>query len=164
MSASDGVPIEFRDYLDALMGGASNESFVEMRSRVGETGMAARFFQRDELDRLAAAVSGRARVTDVYIGCAPRSRRQGDKAAIREVWTLWVECDGADSAAATQRLDPAPALVIASGSGENVHAYWPLRSPLPPPDAEAANLRLATAVGADMACFDATRILRPPGT
>src|SRR4051794_5642590 len=104
MPATDDVPNEFRGYLDALMGGTPNDSFVEMRSRVGETGMAARFFRRDEIDRLAAAVTERACATDVYIGCAPRSCRQGGKVAIREVWTLWVECDSAESAAAAQRL------------------------------------------------------------
>ena len=155
---------EFLDYLDVLMGGAPSDSFVEMRSRVRDTGMVARFFPRAEADRLARAVAERAQGTDVYVGCAPRSCRRGDKQAIREVWTLWVECDGAESAAAAQRLAPAPALVIASGSGDNVHAYWPLREPLGPREAEVANLRLATAVGADLACFDATRILRPPGT
>ena len=55
-------------------------------------------------------------------------------------------------------------MVVGSGSGPNVHAYWPLRRPIPPQEAERANLRLATALGADLNCFDAARILRPPGT
>jgi hypothetical protein len=45
-----------------------------------------------------------------------------------------------------------------------VHAYWPLEEALAPPEAERANLRLATALGADRVCFDAARILRPPAT
>jgi hypothetical protein len=155
---------EFLVYIDVLTGGASDEAFIELRWRVRETGMAAEFFARRDTDRLAAVVNERSRSTDVYIGCAPRAFRHGDKQAVREVWTLWVECDGADSAAAAQRLEPAPTLVVASGSGKNVHAYWPLRSAAGPREAEIANLRLATAVGADLACFDATRILRPPGT
>jgi hypothetical protein len=164
MAAAADTSSEFLAYLDVLMGGAARDSFVEMRSRLRDTGMVAQFFARAETDRLARAVADRASVTDVYIGCAPRSCRRGDKQAIREVWTLWVECDGAKSAAAAQRVDPAPALVIASGSGANVHAYWPLCAPIGPREAEVANLRLATSVGADLACFDATRILRPPGT
>ena len=47
-------------------------------------------------------------------------------------------------------------------------AWMALRPPdlqdIPAPRAEAANLRLAHAVKADLACFDASRILRPPGT
>ncbi len=162
MPAATDPTGEFLDYLDVLMGEAPGDSFVEMRSRLRETGMVADFFPRAEVERVAHAVANRAPTTDVYIGCAPRSCRKGDKSAIREVWSLWAECDGAESAAAAQRFTPKPALVIASGSGANIHAYWPLREPIGPRDAELANLRLATALGADLACFDASRILRPP--
>jgi hypothetical protein len=60
--------------------------------------------------------------------------------------------------------DPEPAIVVRSGSGANVHAYWPLREPLSPQDAERANLRLAHTIGADRACVDVARILRLPGS
>ena len=68
------------------------------------------------------------------------------------------------AAQAAQSYDPEPAIVIASGSGSNVHVYWPLRAPLAPREAERGNLRLAHALGADERCFDAARILRPPST
>jgi CHC2 zinc finger len=54
--------------------------------------------------------------------------------------------------------------VVASGSGPNCHGYWPLEHPLAPREAEAANLRLIHVLAADPNCFDASRILRPPGT
>src|SRR3954452_9976085 len=136
MGSSTEATSDFLAYLDALMGETSRESFVEMRSRVGDTGMVAEFFPRAESERLARRVAERAAQTDVYIGCAPRSCRRGNKSSVREVWTLWVECDGAESAAAPQHMTPAPSLVIASGSGANVHAYWPLRAPVHPRDAQ----------------------------
>ena len=77
---------------------------------------------------------------------------------------MWAECDGIEAARAARAYEPTPAIVVASGSGSNVHAYWPLKQPLSPPDAEVVNLRLAYAIGADRVCFDAARILRPPGT
>ena len=77
---------------------------------------------------------------------------------------LWAECDGSDSAQSALSYKPEPSIVIRSGSGQNLHAYWPLRRPLDPATAEVANLRLAHAVGADRVCFDAARILRPPGS
>ena len=126
--------------------------------------MASEFFPIEERDLAGVLVLEHARRTDVYVGCAPRTRRAGTKDAVGQVWTLWAECDGAGSVEALQRFDPLPAFVIGSGSGVNCHAYWPLAEPLTPPAAEAANLRLATALGADLACFDASRILRPPGT
>jgi len=70
----------------------------------------------------------------------------------------------ASVALATQLLRPRPALVIASGSGPNCHAYWPLSEPVAPATAEVANLRLAHALAADLGCFDASRILRPRAT
>ena len=90
--------------------------------------------------------------------------RSGTKNDVEHVWVVWAECDGAEASRAACSWEPAPSIVIRSGSGPNVHAYWPLREPLTPREAEAANLRLAHALGADRACFDAARILRPPGT
>ena len=53
--------------------------------------------------------------------------------------------------------------MIASGSGSNCHAYWPLTEPLAAGEIERANRRLAHALGADPASADAARILRVPG-
>src|SRR4051812_28274048 len=106
MSVAAEASTDFLAYIDVLTGGASEEAFIETRWRIRESGMATEFFLRRDTDRLAAAVSERSRGTDVYIGCAPRAFRRGDKQAVREVWTLWVECDGAESAAAAQRLRP----------------------------------------------------------
>ena len=79
MPASSDPTSEFLAYLDVLMESADNDSFVEMRSRLRDMGTVAQFFARAETDRLARAVADRAHVTDVYIGCAPRSCRRGDK-------------------------------------------------------------------------------------
>ena len=89
--------------------------------------MASEFFAVTDRRALIDAINRRARATDVYIGCAPRSRRSGTKDAVTEVWTLWAECDGASAAKAARRFMPRPAMVVGSGSGPNVHAYWPLR-------------------------------------
>ena len=155
---------ELDAYLRAIAGRTPASNFLELRYRVGEHALASHFERAHDRDAIAAAIARRARSSDVYIGCAPRCRRAGTKDAVAEVWTLWVECDGAAAADAVRRYVPEPAIIIGSGSGPNVHAYWPLRAPMAPREAERANLRLARAIGADRACFDATRILRPPGT
>src|SRR4051812_3980077 len=156
--------LALRAYLALLAGGAPNEHFLELRFRVGAHQLINQFFPAHEPDALIEAIRQRCPRTDVYVGCAPRTRRSGTKDAISQVWTLWAECDGEDSARRLRRFRPQPALVIASGSGPNCHAYWPLVSPLSPRRAEAANLRLVHAIGSDPNCFDASRILRPPGT
>jgi len=151
-------------YLDALAGAAPASAYFELRHRVGEQMLAAEFHAVDDRDGLIASVRRRSPRTDVYIGCAPRSRRSGTRNDIAQVWVLWAECDGAAAAQAAKTFEPRPPIVIASGSGPNLHAYWPLLRPLTARASEVANLRLAHALGADLACYDAARILRPPGT
>ena len=104
------------------------------------------------------------RRTDVYVGCAPRTRRHGGRDAVDRAFVLWADCDGEDAVAALHDFEPSPAIVIASGSGSNCHAYWPLTQPLGRDEVERANRRLALALGADPASADAARILRVPGT
>jgi hypothetical protein len=104
------------------------------------------------------------RRADVYVGCAPRTRRHGGRDAVKHAHVLWADCDGEDAVAALADFEPAPAIVIGSGSGTNCHAYWPLVEPLGRDELERANRRLAFALGADPASADAARILRVPGT
>jgi hypothetical protein len=151
-------------YLRVLAGHEPEPAFLELRYRVTSDTLAAEFFPVHDEAALSKAIARRAERTDVYIGCAPRRRRSGTKNDVERVWVLWAECDGAVAASAAADYWPRPAIVIASGSGPNVRAYWPLRDPLSARDAEHANLRLAYALGADRACYDAARILRPPDT
>jgi len=152
------------DYLRTLAGGAPASHYLEIRYRVGDEALATAFFPAHHGIAAADWIEEHASRTDVYVGCAPRCRRSGTRNDVEQIWVLWAECDGAESAQAALAYRPAPSIVIRSGSGQNLHAYWPLRQPLTPVDAEVANLRLAHALGADRACFDAARILRPPGT
>ncbi|WP_081685631.1 CHC2 zinc finger domain-containing protein [Candidatus Solirubrobacter pratensis] len=163
-SARDGVDYALRSYLALIAGGAPSAHFLEIRFRVREQLLVSEFHPAHDRDTLVEAIRSRGSRTDVYLGCAPRSRRAGTKDAVSQVWTLWAECDGEEAAHRLRRFRPQPALVVASGSGSNCHAYWPLVAPLSPRRAEAANLRLVHAMGADPNCFDASRILRPPGT
>jgi hypothetical protein len=151
-------------FLRVLAGREPLSSFLELRHRVGPETLASQFFPVNDFAGIDAAIDLRAESVDVYVGCAPRSRRSGTKRDIARVWVLWAECDGASAAYAAQHYDPEPPVVVRSGSGANVHAYWPLREPISPQEAERANLRLAHALGADHACFDVARILRPPGS
>lgn len=126
--------------------------------------MGQRFFAIDAVPAIAAEVDGLAESTDVYLACAPRTRKDGTAAAIERVWCLWADCDDADAARRLDTFLPEPNLIIRSGSGENAHAYWQLQNPLSAAWARRANLRLALALGADGAATDAARILRPAGT
>jgi hypothetical protein len=153
-----------RVYLSMLTGGAPSTHFLEVRFRAGQGRFASEFHPAHDQDAVIDAIRRRSPRTDVYVGCAPRDRRSGTKDAVPQVWTLWAECDGEDSVDRLRRFHPQPAMIIASGSGPNCHAYWPMSAPLASRRAEDANLRLVQALGADRNCFDVGRILRPPGT
>ena len=149
-------------YLAALVG-RERGGLLELRARRG-AGMSQRVFPRQQLAAAAAAIARLGERTDVYVGCAPRRRRAGGLAELADVWLLWADCDTPEAIEQLAAFEPAPSIVIRSGSGENRHAYWPLLRRLAPADALVANRRLAYALGADLRSAEPARILRPPGT
>jgi hypothetical protein len=152
-------------FLALLAGEAREAEVLELRYRLddGES-MGRTFGSARHVRALAARALALGSRTDVYVGCAPRTRRAGGRDAVDRGCVLWVDCDGDASAHALACFDPRPSIVIGSGSGSNRHAYWPLAEPLDREALERANRRLAFALGADLACAGAASILRPPGT
>ncbi|MGZ6724635.1 MAG: DNA-primase RepB domain-containing protein [Solirubrobacteraceae bacterium] len=152
-------------FLAALAGAADRGELLELRYRLDDGQRMGQVFDRPtRLRGLATRAIVLGRRTDVYVGCAPRTRRHGGRDAVDRAFVLWADCDGEDAVAALAHFEPAPAIVIASGSGSNCHAYWLLIEPLGRDELECANRRLAHALGADPASADAARILRIPGT
>lgn len=151
-------------YLDALVG-REPSGVLEVRWRHGD-GMRRRVYRvADELVGGAAAIMALGARTDVYVGCAPRRSRAGGRDAVARVWVLWADCDSPAASAALDAFQPAPAIVVRSGSGENRHAYWTLTGSLSVHDATRANRRLAHVLGAcESAVTSGAAILRPPGT
>jgi RepB DNA-primase from phage plasmid len=152
-------------FLAALAGTPGAGGFIELRYRLDDGQRMGQVFERPTRVRgLATRAVALGRRTDVYVGCAPRTRRHGGRDAVDHAFVLWVDCDGEHAVTALAEFEPAPSIVIGSGSGSNCHAYWPLAEPLPRDEVELANRRLAHALGADPASADAARILRVPGT
>jgi hypothetical protein len=152
-------------FLAALAGGAGRGELIELRYRLdGGQRMGQVFDRPDRLRGLATRAIALSRRTDVYVGCAPRTRRHGGRDAVDRAFVLWADCDGEGAVAALADFEPAPAILIASGTGSNCHIYWPLTEPLARDEVERANRRLAHILGADPASADAARILRIPGT
>ena len=152
-------------FLAVLAGSAGRGELLELRYRLDDGERMGQAFERpSRVRRLAARAIALGRRTDVYVGCAPRTRRHGGRAAVERAFVLWADCDGGGAVAALAEFHPAPAVVIASGTGSNCHAYWPLDRPLVRDELERANRRLAYALGADAVSADAARILRVPGT
>jgi len=152
-------------FLAALVGSADPGELLELRYRLKDRLRMGQVFDRpDRVRQLAARAIALGRRTDVYVGCAPRTRRHGGRDAVERAFVLWADCDGEQTVTALADFDPPPAIVIGSGTGSNCHAYWPLAEPMAREEVEVANRRLAHALGADPASADAARILRVPGT
>lgn len=160
---SSNADTDLQTYLDALFATANVSSLVELRIRRRDGGMNQQFFSTRALDRAATAIATLAARTDVYVGVVPRTRRAGGRDAVGRVAVLWADCDGSEACAALNAFQPAPTIVVRS-SANGVHAYWLLRESVDAAVAEAANRRIAMAIGADPQSTDAARILRPPGT
>jgi hypothetical protein len=152
-------------FLAALAGAATADDLLELRYRLDDGQRMGQVFDTPRrLRALAKRATALGKRTDVYVGCAPRTRRHGGRDAVGRAFVLWADCDGDDAVEALERFEPQPSIVIASGTGSNCHAYWPLTKPLVRAELEQANGRLAHALGADSASADAARILRVPAT
>lgn len=158
-----------RMQLAAIIGAEPFASFVELRFKRTSGSWGQDFVPVLEVERAAASAKNRSPFGDVYAGCAPRTERHGAKAAIARVWCLWADCDPQQAVERLRAFRPLPSIVVRSGStlpsgAYKLHAYWPLREPLVPDDADVALTSLASAIGADRASSDSARVLRPVGT
>lgn len=149
-------------YLTALFADAPSDTFIELRFRT-DTGMGRAFYPVDQVHSATLIIARLAGRTDVYVGVLPRRRQASTRAdLVPDGSALWVDCDTPQSSAALRDFSPAPSLVLASGTGDNRHAYWLLRQSVSLDEIEIANRRLASLLGADASCCNAARILRPP--
>lgn len=150
--------------LAAIAGTEPATSLFELRFRLASGGMGQDFIPIRELERAARSIVNRGQLTDVYIGAAPRVRRDGTAAAIERVWCAWADLDGRAAIERLRDFRPLPSIVIRTGSEDHAHVFWPLGSAVRPRFAQRANRRLALALGADAKATDPARILRPAGT
>ncbi len=149
-------------YLGLLTADAPPNTLLDVRYRTQHHKFA-QFFLAAHDPRAARTITRIGSRTDIYVGCAPRTRRRGRRQDIAPTPLLWADCDTQEATTALAAFQPAPSMIVASGSdnGEhrNAHAYWQLTHALTPDQLERANRRLAQALAADPA-----RILRIPGT
>jgi hypothetical protein len=94
-------------FLGALAGRASGDEWLELRYRLRDGERMGQLFERPTgLRRLATRAIALGRRTEVYVGCAPRTRRHGGRAAVARAFVLWVDCDGDEAVAALGARPP----------------------------------------------------------
>src|SRR3954471_15166753 len=103
-------------FLAALAGTAQRGELLELRYRLEDGQRMGQVFDRpDRVRGLATRAIFLGRRTDVYVGCAPRTRRHGGRDAVDRAFVLWADCDGEGGVAAVAAFEPAPAIGIALG-------------------------------------------------
>ena len=100
-------------------------------------------------------------VGDIYISPAVYSRRDASKESIKDLQVAWVEFDGNEQI--NYRNIPIPTAQIQTSLSTHLHSYWRLE-PTQWTVVEDLNRRLTHHLNADSSGWDATQLLRPPGT
>src|SRR3954453_16856717 len=87
-------------FLAALAGWADPNYLFELRYRLDDAQRMGQLFGRPErLRGLATRAIALGRLTDVYVGCAPRTRLHAGRDAVARAIVLWADCDGEDAVA-----------------------------------------------------------------
>ena len=139
--------------------------YIELRPiRPGSGALQPAFFPVTDPAAVAARAVELRDSADVYFGAATREERSGKGSAVRFATALWADIDSDVGREGLKRFELEPSIIVGSGSGENVHAYWLLAEPIPADEAEALMRALALRIGSDPHVTDRARILRVPGT
>ena len=168
-ASSETIPqgVALRCQLAAIVGGEPSSSYVEVRPlhRDGRPALRVRQFVPvgEATRRVPQLVAQLAPTMNVYLGAAPRIRRDGSAASVERVWCLWADLDGPDALSHLHDFHPRPSIEAETSPGRGL-AMWALREAATPAFAQRGNRRLALALGADMAATDPARILRPIGS
>src|SRR4051812_29833365 len=94
-------------FLAALASEAHAGELIELRYRLDDGRRMGQVFERpSRLRGLATRAIALGRRTDVYVGCAPRTRRHGGRDAVARAFALWADCDGAEAVAALESFEP----------------------------------------------------------
>ena len=94
-------------FLAALAPAAAGGELLELRYRLADGQRMGQVFESPARARgLATRAIALGRRTDVYVGCAPRTRRHGGRDAVDRAFALWADCDGDDSVAALRDFEP----------------------------------------------------------
>lgn len=163
-------------FLRALYPILDPTSLVEVRAYFANGKLDREFY--DDLDRLEHDAELVRQVADVYVGIATRrDSSSGKKSNLSWANSYFAELDAGagkpytdadEILAVLDAFTPAPSVRVLSGAG--VHAYWlldtpmPLQTPLHLTEYEQVTRGLQQRLRADKGTWDASRILRLPGT
>ena len=119
------------------------------------------FVWPDEKQQLHDWILTNSMTSDVYLSPVIYKERRAVKSSVKCSQVVWVEFDGDRALPFTPEMQPTA--LVQTSSSTHVHAYWSIES-TDVSTVEDINRRLTFFFGADSSGWDATQLLRPPGT
>lgn len=151
---------ELETYLDFLYGKNVGHVYVPTRPN-GE--WKTEWFEWPRQQReLTDFIRTQSRVADVHIGTSLFNKRSGLREEVQSTQVVWCEFDG--NFTGDWKGIPEPDLMIQSSGVQNIHCYWKVETLTEVAAIEEVTFRLAHHLDADIACWNANRVLRPPET
>lgn len=152
---------ELEEFFDYLYGNQTGFAYSPVKTP-GSAEFVQHFFKwPEERDKLIAHVRRWADTREVYTSPGLFSVDKALKETFKGSNVVWVEFDG--TTPADMQGIPSPTLKIQSSTDRHEHWYWKLEGFVNNSDTvENVTQRLAYALGADLACWNANRVLRPP--
>lgn len=163
LESVESVNPELSNFFEFLYGETKGFVYLAIKNPTSQASWKQEFFawpmQKKELCDKVNASSGK---NEVYFGPALYGDKNATKPNILGSHCLWVEFDGQ----IPPELDgvPAPTVTVRSSSEDHQHWYWKLDSFIQTTELESRNRQLAIKLGSDISGWDATQVLRPPGT
>jgi hypothetical protein len=117
-------------------------------------------YPEDTTAALSWIVDQVARAREVYQCAHLTTEQRRRKATAAPIASLWVDLDHDHI---EHEAVPPPTVTVQSSPGR-LQAYWRLREPIDTATAEHYNRQLAERLGADASGWDATQLLRVPGS
>lgn len=147
--------------LAAFAGHAPAHHLLEVRYRDGKRWHQAYFGVRDRAG-CATFAARTAEQGDTYVSAVPRVRNRGRATDTGHAYVAWVDHDGGDGVNVLLNANPAPSIVIATGTPGHALGIYQLSAHVD--DIRPVNQRLAHALSGDLNACDKARVLRLPGT
>lgn len=152
------------EFFDFLYGGETGWVYSPTKNPETEDFEQYYFEWPVEKEQLIAHIQHFSPTHEVYYGPALFSSASGTKESFRGTNVVWCEFDGNTPDSLPDGF-PTPSLKLQSSEPGNQHWYWRLDHFSNDIDLiESVSQRLAYQLDADLSCWNANRVLRPPGT
>lgn len=161
---SSQEPNDLHNFIDFLFGGLNGIAYVGLKNPEDSLDWRQHYFSYpEESSRMESVILEAANQWEVYLAPALYSEKDYRRETFKATNVLWTEFDG--NAPDPSTWNNPPSIRIQSSVEGHEHCYWKLNSPIyNPDDLETLNRAIAYAKSADSSAWDATQILRPPGT